>query len=268
MTPCLGQGHVARSKSSPVDTASRHEPAQVEAALDQTLSDLGLKYLDLYLMHWPVSNIDGNNSIYFIPVCHFVLMAAQDLTIPETWHAMTALLKTGKVRHVGISNFSPAQLSALLTNSTTRPSAHQMELHPYLPQTAWLLYHAAHNIHVTAYSPLGNANPTYGPPQKDDPPLLLDNDVIRSIAKTRACTPATVALAWGLGRGTSVIPKSRHLERIRENFKAPGCVLEYSDWKALEGIGEKSTRFNNPGKSWGVKLYDGLDGVHRQRIYR
>ena len=181
---------------------------------------------------------------------------------------MESLLATGKVRNIGVSNFSPAQLAALLANSTTRPFAHQMELHPYLPQTAWLFWHMANGIHVTAYSPFGNANPTYGPPQKDDPPLLLENDVVTSIAKARGCTPATVALAWGLGRGTSVIPKSKHSERIRENFDAPECVLEYSDLKALEGLGEQATRFNNPSEGWGVGLYDGLDGIKRQRTYR
>ena len=180
---------------------------------------------------------------------------------------MAALLKTGKVRHVGVSNFSPGQLSHLLENSLTRPYAHQMEMHPYLPQTSWLLYHAAHGIHVTAYSPLGNLNPGYGPPQKGDPPLLVDNDVIKDIAEARHCTPATVALAWGLGRGTSVIPKSSRPDHIKENYGALKCVLEYEDWKALEGIGEHAVRFNNPSEAWGVPLYDGLEGIQRQRCY-
>ena len=172
-----------------------------------------------------------------------------------------AKLDTSKVRHVGISNFSPAQLRALLTNSSTLPSAHQMEMHPYLPQSPWLLYHQSLGIHVTAYSPLGNANPTYGPPEKSDPPSLLENDVVANIAGMRGCTPAQVVLQWGLARGTSVIPKSKHVERIEENFGALECFLEYDDWKALGKLGEKSVRFNNPTKGWGVPLYDGLDGT-------
>ena len=170
-----------------------------------------------------------------------------------------AKLDTGKVRNIGISNFSPGQLRDLITNSTRLPYAHQMEMHPYLPQSPWLLYHQSLGIHVTAYSPLGNVNPTYGSSKKASPPVLLKNDVVVKIAKTRKCTPAQVVLAWGLGRGTSVIPKSAHVDRIEENYGAKECGLEYEDWKALEEVGEKGVRFNNPTKSWGVPLYDGLD---------
>ncbi|MCJ1228906.1 hypothetical protein MMC12_005570 [Toensbergia leucococca] len=225
-----------------------HRPDMVEKALHQTLSDLGLEYLDLYLMHWPVASspINGKTTLDYI----------------DTWHAMTLL---PNVRNFGISNFSPAQLSHLLTHSSTVPFAHQMEIHPYLPQSAWLQYHNAHNIHVTAYSPLANSNPTYdtsvASTSSSLPPLLLNNSLIVNIAEKRGCTPATVALAWGLSRGTSVIPKSSHAERIRENFGAGECGLEYGDFKAVEGLGGEGTRFNNPSQSWGIGLYEGLDGV-------
>ena len=168
-------------------------------------------------------------------------------------------LDTSKVRNIGISNFSPTQLSALIANSSVVPFAHQMEMHPYLPQSPWHLYHNSLGIHVTAYSPLGNSNPTYGPPEKNSPPALLRNDAVLNIAKTRGCTPAQVILAWGLGRGTSVIPKSSHVERIEENFGAQDCFLEYEDWKVLGDLWEQGARFNNPTEAWGVPLYDGLD---------
>ena len=138
-----------------------------------------------------------------------------------------------------------------------------MELHPYLQQTAWVQWHQSHGIHVTAYSPFANANPIYGSPSNDqEAPLLLKNEVMEKIAKKRGCTPATVALQWGMGRGTSVIPKSSHKERIEENFKSEKCDLMYEDLKAIEELGEKYlTRFNDPSKAWGVGLYHGLDGV-------
>ncbi|MCJ1379716.1 hypothetical protein MMC17_002818 [Xylographa soralifera] len=207
-----------------------HRPDLVFKGLEETISDLGLDYVDLYHMHWP------------------------------TWHAMERLLHTGKVRHIGVSNFSPAQLENLIAKSKTTPFAHQMELHPYLQQTAWVQWHYNHGIHVTAYSPLANSNPTYGGPKKGSTPALLDNTVINDIAKESGCTPATVALAWGMSRGTSVIPKSQHKERISENFGAMDCVMGYEGFRKIEDVGRKYLhRFNNPSKTWGVPLYEGLD---------
>lgn len=80
------------------------------------------------------------------------------------------------------------------------------------------------------------------------------------MALVRGCTPAQVVLAWGLSRGTSVIPKSSHAGRIRENFGSLGCVLQESDLDQITALGKKYVkRFNNPSKSWGVALYEGLD---------
>ncbi|KAL8788498.1 MAG: hypothetical protein Q9195_007275 [Heterodermia aff. obscurata] len=223
-----------------------HEPSKVEGALDATLKDLGLEYLDLYLMHWPVASIGGTNKIYYL----------------ETWHAMEKLLDTGKVRHIGVSNFDPFQLNHLVKHSAIKPAFHQFELHPYLQQNEWVQVHRDHGINVTAYSPFGNTNPTYTPPGDSDeePPLLLENSVVTNIALVRGCTPAQVVLAWGIHRGTSVIPKSSHAGRIEENFGSLRCTLQKSDFEEITAIGEKYVkRYNNPAKGWGVDLYEGLD---------
>ncbi|KAJ9666248.1 hypothetical protein H2201_003682 [Coniosporium apollinis] len=240
-----------------------HAPDKVEDGLDDTLRDLGLDYLDLYLMHWPVGNTgkDGELEFDYIP----------------TWHAMERLLSTKKVKHIGVSNFSPSQLKRLIASSTTKPAVHQMELHPYLQQAWWVQFHQQHDIHVTAYSPLGNLNPTYRDSSSSStsspttskkkekpktPPLLLDDLVLKEIATERNCTIPQVALAWGMGRGTSVIPKSSHEVWIRENYGAKSCALVENDVEAIERVGRKYLhRFNNPGKGWGVKLFEGLDGV-------
>ncbi|PSN70311.1 Aldo/keto reductase [Corynespora cassiicola Philippines] len=227
------------------------EYARVEEGLNKTLKDLNLEYLDLYLMHWPVGKGPDQEKYHYDYV--------------ETWKSMAKLLSTHRVRHIGISNFSPSQLHHLLSQTMQKPSAHQMELHPYLPQTDWIRFHQAHGISITAYSPLGNMNPTYGdrarrsPATRSNTPLLLENETVGKIAEARGCTPAQVVLAWGMGRATSVIPKSKHESHIRENFGSLKCVLEVEDWEDLETLGEEPTRFNNPSKAWGVDLFEGLD---------
>lgn len=236
------------------DTPHRHDPTEVPKALNRTLTDLSLKYLDLYHMHWPVASSNGHNSISYI----------------DTWRAMSLLTKPVPspgnptpahpvVRYIGVSNFSPKQIESIM--DIAKPYAHQYESHPYLPQKDFLAWHKKHGVHVTAYSPLGNANPTYTTWKKSVSaaavPPLLENPVIVAIAMERGCTPAQVALRWGMGRGTSVIPKSAHKERIEENWAALECKLDEDDWEALEALPIK--RFNNPSKGWGVKLYGGLE---------
>ena len=178
---------------------------------------------------------------------------------------MEKLLDTGKVRHIGVSNFSPHQLHQLLEQTTIKPAVHQFELHPYLQQVDFVQWHKDNGIDVTAYSPLANLNPIYEQEQgfksNDTPPSLLDNEDITVVAKERGCTNAQVALAWGMDRGTSVIPKSQHADRIKENFASTNCKLEEEDHiRIQQKLGKKYLkRFNNPSDGWGVPLYQGLD---------
>ena len=197
-------------------------------------------------MHWPVSSNDGKNEINYI----------------ATWHAMELLLDTDKVRNIGVSNFSPAQLKDLIRHSTIKPAVHQFELHPYLQQADWVAWHQDNGISVTGYSPLGNLNPIYGKPgnSKSKPPSLLQNEDITGIARRRGCSNAQVALSWGMARGYSVIPKSQHADRIRENFASTGCALEASDNDVIEKVGKQYLkRFNDPSKGLGLSLFEGLD---------
>ena len=200
-------------------------------------------------MHWPVANVDGVNTIDYL----------------NTWHEMEKLVDRYKTRHIGVANFSPHEITVLFEKAKLRtPEVHQMELHPYLQQQEFLDWHKARYIHVTAYSPLAQTNPIYTP---GEPEPLLNNTAIKAIADSRDCTPAQVAIMWGVARGTSVIPKSSHNERITENFLSLECVLEEEDFENIEELGEAHYRFNNPTKSWDVPLYEGLEdskGKHKQ----
>lgn len=217
-----------------------HGANQVESGLDTSLKKLGLDYLDLYHMHWPVASTYFGNKIEYL----------------DTWAAMGLELEKGKTRHIGISNFDPEQLKDLLNHTSHPPSVHQMEMHPYLQQNEWLDFHEKHGIHVTAYSPLAGTNPTYKP---GDTVPLLQNDLMEKIASKRGCTPAQVSLAWGMSRGVSVIPKSQHKERISENFGALECVLKEKDIDKINELGSEHHRYNNPSTGWKLQLYEGLE---------
>ncbi|KAI1337277.1 aldo/keto reductase family protein [Xylariaceae sp. FL0016] len=237
---------------------------RVKDAFEDTLRDLGLEYLDLYLMHWPVEGIfdpsdDTNMPPSRIPV------GPHRIEFLQTWKELSQLLISGKVRHIGVANFAPKQLDELIASSSVKPFALQMELHPYLPQTAWLQKMKGLDIHPIAYSPLGNMNPIYGYPPKADPPRSIEHPIVKTVAERRGCTPAQVIIRWGMSRGVSVIPKSSHLERIKENFGGTECFLEHEDYKDMERLGlEQEHRFNDPRDEWRLTgssgLYVGLDG--------
>ncbi|CAD6448971.1 5f217374-5ced-4bf8-abef-e58d4f71759f [Sclerotinia trifoliorum] len=218
----------------------------VEKGLNRTLKDLGLDYLDLYLMHWPIG---------------FASNGTKNLDHVQTYKSLISLPKT-RVLNIGVSNFSPLQLKNVVSTGII-PYTHQMELHPYLQQSAWVSTHKALGIKMTAYSPLGNTNPIYNssssPPssssskeQQEKIPPLLQNEILREIAQSRNCTPAQVALKWNILRGISVIPKSSHKELIEENLQAEKCELTHADLTKLRFVGRKwLRRFNNPGEDWG-----------------
>ena len=224
-----------------------HHPSDVEPALRKTLKQLGTDYLDLYLMHWPISQFPSNNSY------------DNATSISTTWHAMESLLRLGLTRHIGISNFSPAQLQQILDHCLAGgicPVAHEFETHPYLQQQEFVDAHKKLGIQVIAYSPLANLNPIYD----SGLPSILEDPFWIKMAKKKNCTVAQAVLGWGVQRGTVVIPKSTHEKRIVENWGANGVHFTEEEMKEIAKQ-DKKARFNNPSKQWGVKLFEGLDGV-------
>jgi alcohol dehydrogenase (NADP+) len=206
-----------------------HGRDNVEAALRGTLADLGLEWLDLYLIHWPVPIKPG----VAFPSSGEDLLPPAQMPIRDTWEGMEGVLEAGLTRHIGVSNFSSHKLHELLAHCRIRPEVNQVERHPLLQQPALVADCAAEGIHITAYSPLGSQDRPAGLKGADEP-VLLKNPVIEAIAAERGCTPAQVLLAWHLQSGISTIPKSVSPARLKENLAAAEITLTPAD---LEQIG-------------------------------
>ncbi|KAL9110864.1 MAG: hypothetical protein Q9227_004664 [Pyrenula ochraceoflavens] len=222
-----------------------HRPSDVRPALQKTLSDLNIPYLDLYLMHWPVA-FDPDSSKPRVD---------KSVNITQTWAAMEELVHEGLTKNIGVSNFAPADLKAILDMCVVCPAAHEFETHPYLQQQSFVNWHLKHGIQVIAYSPFANLNPVYG----SDLPSILEDDFWLNLADSKGVTVPQAILAWGMQRGTVVIPKSVHEDRIVENWGSNYIRFTEGEMESIAAA-DKKVRLNDPGDSWGKKLFEGLDG--------
>ncbi|QRN95022.1 aldo/keto reductase [Archangium violaceum] len=171
-------------------------------ACERSLKDLGLEYVDLYLVHWPVP---GRRL--------------------ESWRALEQLLSDGKCRAIGVSNFLEHHLDELLGRAKVVPAVNQVEQHPFLYQPSLLRYCADKGIAVEAYSPL-----TKG--------LRLGDPRVVELARKHGKSPAQVLIRWCLQHDMVVIPKSVHEARIRENASVFDFTLSPEEMRRLDGLNE------------------------------
>lgn len=204
-------------------------------SIESTLADLKIDYLDLCLIHWPTGYKEGGE---LFPK-NGEKMAYSDVDYLETWKAMESKVKEGKVRSIGLSNFSAQQIQRVIDNSEIKPAVLQVELHPYFQQPELVDFCHKHSIAVTAYSPL--ANPSM-PFHKDGDPNVLHDPVISDIAKKHGKTNAQVVLKYIVQMGISVIPKSVSETRIKENFNVWDFTLTDDEMNKMKGL-DRNLRF-------------------------
>jgi len=172
-------------------------------ALDASLERLGLDYVDLYLIHWPIPS--------------------QDLYV-ETWKALEEARADGRARAIGVSNFLPEHLERVVTETDTVPAVNQIELHPRFQQEDSRAYHSDHGIVTEAWSPLAQGGD------------LLGDPVIQEVAQAHDRTPAQVVLRWHLQLGNVVIPKSVTPERIASNIDVADFELGTEQMESIVGL--------------------------------
>jgi diketogulonate reductase-like aldo/keto reductase len=236
--------------------------SEVEAACEQSLRDLRLDHLDLYLVHWPFPNFHppgcdvSSRSRDARPYLHEGYM--------QTWRQMERLVERGLVRHIGTSNMTIPKLELLLRDASIRPVANEMELHPHFQQPELLEYVVGQSLVPIGYSPIGSP----GRPQRDRTPedtVDTEDPVIVTIAERLGVHPAVVCLKWGLQRGHVVIPFSVKRANYLANLQAAiGPPLSEAEMKAIAGIDRNCRLIKGQvflwreGQSW-EDLWD-LDG--------
>lgn len=222
---------------------TEHHPDNVEPACRETLADLQLEYLDLYLVHWGIAFVHGEK---LEPIDDDGMVKTEAVSMKETWQAMESLVDKGLVKSIGVANFTVPMIVDLLSYAKVKPVVNQIEIHPYNNQKDLIDYCHKMDIQVTAYSPLGSSGD-----QNDKP---LNNSVVIDIAKAHDKTPAQILIRWAIQRDLIVIPKSTDSSRILENISVEDFSLSKQEMDKINKI-NKNHRFVDPIEWWGIPYF-------------
>ncbi|XP_014256015.1 aldose reductase-like isoform X3 [Cimex lectularius] len=210
-----------------------HRRDLVEKSLSESLKDLGMDYLDLYLIHWPISFKEGGE---LMPLEDGKVMLS-DIYFTETWAAMEECVEKGLVKSIGISNFNKRQIEELLKVAKIKPVTNQVECHAYFNQEKLRVFCASKGIVITAYSPLGAPYRV-----KPGDPVLLEDVFVLKLAEKYGKTPGQIVLRYQIERGIIVVPKSSNKTRIQENFDLFDFKLSKEDMECLDSLTKENGR--------------------------
>mmetsp|Transcript_60159 Transcript_60159/g.105374 ORF Transcript_60159/g.105374 Transcript_60159/m.105374 type:complete len:326 (+) Transcript_60159:49-1026(+) len=240
-----------------------HRKEHVPLACQKTLDDLELEYLDLYLIHFPIS-------LQFVPfeVCYppewtdkpgnAGNMILDPVPYRETWEAMEALKTSGKVKHIGVSNLTCQSIMDILSYCKIKPEVNQFESHVYLQQQQLVDFCQHNGIQVQAFSPLGaKSYLAMGPMFATEVDDCFSDPVLVEIATAKGKTVGDVCLRFQIQRGVSPLPKSVTAERLQQNLQGPLSFELSSEEMAKIASLNRNRRFNDPAifaKGWGMPV--------------
>lgn len=203
----LDEGTISRKDLFVTTKIWPSDYANIEGALNTSLEKLGLEYVDLYLLHLPFNLADENGVRPRIPM-------------HKIWAKMESLVEAGSVKNIGVSNFNVQLLLDMQTYWNIPAAVNQVEAHPYYQSRDLIKFCQDNGIVVTAYSPLGNPGRFDLGLQGGPKESVLEQPVIKDIAKSHGVTEGQVVIAWGLSRGYSIIPKTNSADRAKQNIDA------------------------------------------------